>query len=151
MRRLLTRRSFLRLGIAGTLGLGSSGCGTLLYPERIGQPPGPLDWKVVALDTLGLLLFVVPGVIAFAVDFYNGTIYLPYGYHYGNAGPSDREKQLVAVKVPRNELSRQRVEETVAGHLGRPVMLASGEYQTQQLSNLGEFWTVHDVLVQRGA
>lgn len=60
-----------------TLIIQSISCGTLLYPERIGQPRGPLDPAIVALDAVGLLLFFVPGVIAFGVDFYNGTIYLP--------------------------------------------------------------------------
>jgi hypothetical protein len=42
-------------------------CGTVLYPERRGQPAGRLDVGVIALDGLGLLLFLVPGVIAYAV------------------------------------------------------------------------------------
>jgi len=54
-----------------------TGCGTLLYPERRGQLTGHLDAGVVILDAVGLLLFIIPGVIAFAVDFSNGTIYLP--------------------------------------------------------------------------
>ena len=31
------------------------------------------------LDALGLFVWFIPGVIAFAVDFSNGTIYLPSG------------------------------------------------------------------------
>ena len=54
-----------------------TGCGTLLYPERRGQVAGHLDAGVVILDAIGLLFFIIPGVIAFAVDFSNGTIYLP--------------------------------------------------------------------------
>lgn len=78
----INRRTFLRrlFPIASTALLMPelTGCGSILHPERVGQPrQGPLDWKVVALDGLGLLLFFVPGVVAFAVDFYNGTIYLP--------------------------------------------------------------------------
>jgi hypothetical protein len=53
------------------------GCGTILYPERKGQKSGKIDTGVAILDGIGVLFFVVPGVIAFAVDFYNGTIYLP--------------------------------------------------------------------------
>ena len=58
----------------------TSGCGTVLYPERKNQSAGKLDIGVVALDGIGLLFFIVPGVIAYAVDFNNGTIYLPKGY-----------------------------------------------------------------------
>ncbi len=54
-----------------------TGCGTLMYPERRGQVGGHLDAGVVILDAIGLLFFIIPGVIAFAVDFSNGTIYLP--------------------------------------------------------------------------
>jgi hypothetical protein len=68
------RREFL----VGVAGLASGGCGSILHPERCGQPHGPhLDWKIVALDGLGLLLFFVPGVVAFVVDFCTGAIYLP--------------------------------------------------------------------------
>ena len=56
-----------------------TGCGTVLYPERIGQRNGHLDSRIVILDGLGLILGVVPGVVAFIIDFANGTIYLPKG------------------------------------------------------------------------
>jgi hypothetical protein len=56
-----------------------SGCGTILYPQRRGQRGGRVDAGVAVLDGIGLLFFILPGVIAFAVDFGNGTIYLPAG------------------------------------------------------------------------
>lgn len=52
-------------------------CGTIFYPERRGQITGELDSGIVVLNALGLLLYIVPGVIAFAVDFATGAIYLP--------------------------------------------------------------------------
>lgn len=78
----MQRRRFLSISLAnGTLGImacSMSGCGTLMHKERVGQPHAhQIDWKVVALDGLGMLLFFVPGVAAFAVDFYTGAIYLP--------------------------------------------------------------------------
>ena len=54
-----------------------AGCGTLLYPERRGQRAGRIDVGVAVLDGIGLLFFIIPGIIAYAVDFSNGTIYLP--------------------------------------------------------------------------
>jgi hypothetical protein len=49
-----------------------------MHSERCGRPhAGRIDWKVAALDGLGLILFFVPGVIAFVVDFSTGAIYLP--------------------------------------------------------------------------
>lgn len=59
--------------------VGLSGCGTILHPERKGQVDGRIDPGVALLNGVGLLFFFVPGVIAFAVDFSNGTIYLPGG------------------------------------------------------------------------
>jgi hypothetical protein len=55
------------------------GCGTIFYPNRIGQKGGNLDPVVTVLDAVCLVFFIIPGVVAFAVDFVNGTIYLPGG------------------------------------------------------------------------
>jgi HAMP domain-containing protein len=71
----------LLLLIAAMLAFQSAGCGTILYPERKGQRSGEIDVGVAVLDAIGLLFFIIPGVIAFAVDFNNGTIYLPRGSH----------------------------------------------------------------------
>jgi hypothetical protein len=54
-------------------------CGTILHPERKGQRAGQIDPAIAVFDAIGLLFFLIPGVIAFAVDFNNGTIYLPGG------------------------------------------------------------------------
>ena len=60
----------LRIFICAVLMVQLMGCGTILYPERKGQNSGRIDTGVVLLDGIGLLLFVIPGVIAFAFDFY---------------------------------------------------------------------------------
>ena len=52
-------------------------CGYLLYPERYGKKGERIDPLVVALDALGLLFFIIPGVIAFAADINTGAIYIP--------------------------------------------------------------------------
>lgn len=52
-------------------------CGTLFYPERRGQIQGNIDPGVAALNAIGLLFYLVPGIVAFAVDFATGAIYLP--------------------------------------------------------------------------
>lgn len=69
-----------RAGLVGTIAIalvGTSACGVILYPERKGQVDGRIDPAVAILDGIGLLFFIVPGVIAFAVDFATGAIYLP--------------------------------------------------------------------------
>lgn len=52
-------------------------CGTIFYPERRGQIQGNIDPGVAALNAIGLLFYLVPGIVAFAVDFATGAIYLP--------------------------------------------------------------------------
>ena len=52
-----------------------------MYPERKGQREGRLDPAIVILDAVGLIFFLIPGVIAFAVDFNNGCIYMSGGKH----------------------------------------------------------------------
>ncbi|UVJ43431.1 polyribonucleotide nucleotidyltransferase [Pseudomonas sp. LS1212] len=54
-------------------------CGTLFFPDRRGQIEGKIDPVVAALDAIGILFYVIPGLIAFAVDFATGAIYLPGG------------------------------------------------------------------------
>lgn len=63
-----------------TLIVNLAACGTILYPERSGQKAGQIDPAIAILDGVGLLFFIIPGVIAFAVDFSNHAIYLPHGH-----------------------------------------------------------------------
>ena len=89
----MQRRQFLSVTTAsvclGPVACGLTGCGTLLHNERVGQPhTHQIDWKIAALDGLGMLLFFVPGVVAFVVDFYTGAIYVPYDeYVVPSQGP----------------------------------------------------------------
>jgi hypothetical protein len=131
----LQRRLALRLISGGALCAGLGGCGTIFYPERIGQPHGPLDWKVVALDTVGLLLFLVPGVIAFIVDFHNGTIYLPT-----EQIPYDQAPAL-SRKVPLEPEKRSLgdIESAVNHETGLDLSLAPGTYLTRQLQSLADY------------
>lgn len=80
----LRRLTVSTLIVAFTVSL--SGCGTLFYPERKGQLPGRIDPGVAIVDGVGLLLFVIPGLIAYAIDFSNNTIYLP-GTHGASIEP----------------------------------------------------------------
>ncbi|MBC3421099.1 MULTISPECIES: polyribonucleotide nucleotidyltransferase [unclassified Pseudomonas] len=54
-------------------------CGTLFYPDRRGQIEGKIDPVVAAMDAIGILFYVIPGLIAFGVDFATGAIYYPGG------------------------------------------------------------------------
>ncbi|HLR16240.1 MAG TPA: polyribonucleotide nucleotidyltransferase [Alcanivoracaceae bacterium] len=77
-------KSLMKRALATVLGallvFELSGCGTVIYPERRGQTGGKIDPMVVVMDGIGLLFWVVPGLIAFGVDFATGAIYSPSGH-----------------------------------------------------------------------
>jgi hypothetical protein len=150
-----SRRAFLLSGFGLAAGT-TVGCGTIMYPERRGQPAGHLDWGVVAMDALALLFFFIPGVIAFAVDFSTGAIYLPSGYgpyyeDYGARIDPSSEQQLTTLSVPTDRLSPKAIEEAVSRHSGREVKLRAGEYQTHELQSIDQFWTVRESLNRSAA
>jgi hypothetical protein len=111
-------------------------CGTILYPERRGQPAGRLDVGVVVLDGIGLLLFLVPGVIAFAVDFATGAIYLP---PQCATNPPAMSSELHKVQVNPAELTPERVAAIVGEHSGKSVSLRPGEYRAMAIQRPEQF------------
>ena len=73
---LRTRRRCLReLACLGATSL--AGCAAILHPERQGNPPGPVAVGPLILDILWFIPGLVPGIVAIAVDFGTGAIYLP--------------------------------------------------------------------------
>ena len=76
--------------LCGLLGLSvilqTAGCGTVMFSHRHGQPAGRVDPNIVILDGIGLFFFIIPGLVAYAVDFASGAIYLPEDVERGE-GP----------------------------------------------------------------
>ena len=107
-------------------------CGTILHPERKGQVDGQLDTSIVVLDAIGLLFFLVPGVIAFAVDFSNGTIYLPNG---SSSSLTDEEMKNISLngKVDMDGLSQ-----LVSDKTSTSVLINSNEVKTHQVNKVDE-------------
>lgn len=119
-----------RMSIAAlTLSLVLSGCGTIMHPERKGQVGGRIDPGVAVLDGIGLLFFFVPGVIAFAVDFSNGTIYLPGG-RGADAGSPDESRQISFSGRPdRDQLERLLQEQAgIQVELDQALVLTPDQY-----------------------
>lgn len=98
----VTRMVAISLSMAMILQL--TACGTVFYPERKGTQSGSIDPIVAVADAIGLLFFFIPGIIAFAVDFNNGTIYLPHGRH-ASLTPDELKSVSVNGKVDRKALS----------------------------------------------
>ena len=126
-------RRWLPLLLAAVITANTVSCGTILYPERRGQPAGRLDAGVVVMDGLLLLLFFIPGVVAFVVDFSTGAIYLPPDC-YGDAGPAKFDpKTWRRVDVEPADLTPSRIESVVREQTGRDVRLEPGAYEVQEL------------------
>lgn len=153
----MDRRKFLvRTVVLSTPPLLTLGCGTFLHPDRVGAVhSNDLDWKIVALDGLGLLLFFVPGVVAFAVDFCTGAIYLPCGPS-GNFQPDvyprvdatqvrkpslevTGQPELKQLKLKPDAMSLQQVQHTVSQELGEKVVLDAPGTRYSELDNLDQF------------
>jgi hypothetical protein len=108
-----------------TLLLNLSGCGTLLHPERNGQSRnGPVDVSIVLLDGIGLFFFIVPGVVAYAVDFIDGTIYLPNGSGHSHgllSSESFDKRNMTAIHVGKENLTPEKIKEIVSANAGRDI------------------------------
>jgi hypothetical protein len=100
-------------------------CGTILYPERQGQKQGALDIVVVLLDAAGLLFFVIPGVIAFALDFHTGAIYLPPDHPRSKNKRliQTEQKELYVLKVDPKQLNVEGLSSILTKEMGFPVRL----------------------------
>ncbi len=109
-----------------------SACGYFFYPERRGQKPiGRIDPAIAVLDALGLIFFIVPGVIAFAVDITNGTLYLPGGHRHSSG--STETQPIRVIRVNPGELNQNLIEEIVKSHTGVSIRLDQKNMQIYQL------------------
>lgn len=122
-----TRRNKTKIAaivLLGTLGF-QSACGTLLYPERRGQTSGRIDPAVAILNGIGLLFFLIPGLIAFAVDFSTGAIYLPPG----------EEGDALKVQLDPEDLTPERIAAVIREHTGAEVTLTEEDLRVMRLDD----------------
>ena len=115
-----------------SLTLNIAACGTILYPERKGQINGNLDITVMLLDGIGLLFFIIPGVIAFAVDFNNGTIYLP-GSKKKSSGQKNADLNIIRIKKP---IDIKHIEEIIQNNTGLNVNLNNKNIEIRKSENI---------------
>jgi hypothetical protein len=88
-----------------------------MYPERRGQKPvGRIDPAIAVLDALGLLLFIIPGVIAFAVDITNGTLYFPAGRQHSSV--STETEHITMIRFNPGEINETMIREMVEKQTG---------------------------------
>jgi hypothetical protein len=124
-----------------------AGCGTVLHPERRGQPAGRIDWAVFALDAVGLIFFFIPGVVAFAVDFATGAIYLPpEPVYYPTVPLADKLRKL---QTDNPALTVEEVETIVSRERGRDIRLEPTHCWTQRLERLDDFAATEVRMLER--
>ena len=122
--------------VAATLLTQLTACGSIFYPDRRGQIEGKIDPAVAAMDAIGILFYVLPGLIAFAIDFTTGAIYLPEGKY--SLAPHDLQDAIGQDgKVDNRKLKAIILRET--GHslpLDNPNLIQQ-RGSLQQLASLG--------------
>lgn len=104
------------------------GCGTLFHPERKGQVSGRIDPVVAIANGVGLLFFIVPGVVAYAVDFSNGTIYLPSGHGSASVDTLRLEADMDVASL----------EKLLSEKTGKPVSLGDELVRVEEVESLDE-------------
>jgi predicted small lipoprotein YifL len=96
-------------------------CGYFLYPERRGQTKGDLDIPIILLDGSSLLFAVVTGsgviavvgIVALAVDYTSGCIYLP---------PKSKKAELEVIPFDnKRALTKADLESILSGYTGTSV------------------------------
>ncbi|MGS2743322.1 hypothetical protein ACU6TU_06960 [Halomonas sp. LS-001] len=120
-------KSWLKRAVVASCVVSLTGCGTVFYPERKGQISGEIDPIVAVANGVGLLFFLVPGVIAYAVDFSNGTIYLP-GTHSAS----------LDVQRLEDANDKQALEALLSEKAGQPVTLNSELVKMEEVESLDE-------------
>jgi hypothetical protein len=124
----------LRIFVCAVFTMQLMGCGTLMYPERRGQRGGSIDAGVAVLDGIGLLFGIIPGVIAFAVDFSNGTIYLPERTKMGFLDL----KNIREVKFDSKHTSLASIERIIKDETGCEVKFSQDNIKLSKLKSLNE-------------
>jgi len=123
--------------LVATLLTQMTACGSIFYPERRGQIDGRIDPVVAGADAVGLLFYILPGVIAFAVDIVTGAIYLPGG----KTAQVDPQTLKPAIK-PDGSVDNIKLQAILETQLGRTLPLDDPRLiqhsgSPQQLASLG--------------
>ncbi|WP_313740554.1 polyribonucleotide nucleotidyltransferase [Pseudomonas sp.] len=112
------RARFVGGVVIATLLTQLTACGTLFYPDRRGQIDGKIDPGIVALDAVGLLFYVIPGLIALGVDFATGAVY----YKDGETAQVALEKLRQAVEAD-GKVNRVKLQAILESELGQRLPL----------------------------
>lgn len=121
------------------------GCGTIMYPNRVGQRGGNIDAGVVVMDGLCLLLFVVPGIVAFVVDFSNGAVYLP-----GGSGSMEL-KDMKKITFDPGKCDMRDIEDIVKKETGYAVDVEESDIKVYAFSSFDSLKAKADIYLRENA
>jgi hypothetical protein len=137
---MVPRRVFTA-GFAAACTAMLTACGTIIYPDRVNQTNRKnLDPAVIILDGIGLFFFLIPGLVAFAVDFATGAIYLPEDQEtkertiFDDLGSNARAEK---------RLQQQDIELIVGRHVGQTIDLGTPGVRVMRIEALDQFWLAH--------
>ena len=134
---MITRRNMLALLSVAPMSLMTS-CGTIIYPDRVYQETrGHIDPSIAILDGVGCLLFLIPGLVAFAVDFYTGAIYIPAGKKDGDQERSIFDKAEV-YQHSDGKLTQQDIELIIGERTGTQIDLSRKDIVCFKLDNIDQ-------------
>lgn len=106
-----------------------SGCGTLFFSHRIGKKMSKkIDNKVFYTNCFLCLFGIVPGVVAFILDYDNESIY----YTEAELIPDDFSGNFQFEKMKKidgGSMSCQEVSYRLSQAIGKPVDIASAKFQ----------------------
>ena len=108
-------------------------CGTILYPERRNQNVGRIDVGVALLDGFWLLAGLIPGIIAFAVDFSTGAIYLP-----AKSARGPDYDHIRTVRFDPKNTTQAQLEEIIRQETSRDFSFSDKRLTLSRLENNGE-------------
>ena len=94
---------------------------------------------------------MIPGAIAFAVDFYTGAIYLPPGYAANETQMPSSDAPLVTVYEDPRSLTPRRLAEVVRQQTGRDIQLVPGEYRAARIDSIDQLAAIAERLAARDA
>ncbi len=140
---MLEKKRMFKVGcylLSGLLLIQSVSCGTILYPDRHGQEGrGSVDWGVVALDGVGLFFFLVPGLIAFAVDFATGAIYLPpWEKNIFSQTDLDNGDCIKVVFADKSLMTKENIEKVVKQYTKKEFSLNNKDLKIIEINSLDD-------------
>ncbi len=148
----------LALVVCACLVFQLAACGTIIYPERRGQTSGQIDPAIAILDAIGLVFFIIPGLLAFAIDFATGAIYLPAGRNASERVDELRDRlnsrvelqgDRIVVYLDPQELTPERVETLVQEINGEQVRFDGERLEAYRYNDRTELPTAFAHLVRK--